>query len=104
MPVDGNNALRSIICKNLHTSPYDPRASTLQVPEWLAQARSHGLLSQMPAEIVSAMVAGAYPVEYPARAGRLRWDASPENGVVLRSTLKAYISLPDAGQAETLSL
>src|SRR5207249_3060101 len=70
-------------------------------PEWLALARTHGLLSRLPAEIVSAVVAGAYRVEYPAGAVALRWDDSPKAGVVLRGTLRAYIALPDGGQVTT---
>jgi len=85
----------------LHKSLHDPRAGALQVPEWLGQARTRGLLSRLSEEVVSAVVAGGHRVEYPAGAVALRWDDSPKAGVVLRGTLRAYIARPDGGQVTT---
>src|SRR5207247_7553351 len=85
----------------LHKSLHDPRAGALQVPEWLGQARTRGLLSRLSEEVVSAVVAGGHRVEYPAGAVALRWDDSPKAGVVLRGTLRAYIAVPDGGQVTT---
>jgi len=86
--------------RSLH-DPHDPRAGALQVPEWLGQARTRGLLSRLSEEVVSAVVAGGHRVEYPAGAVALRWDDSPKAGVVLRGTLRAYIARPDGGQVTT---
>jgi len=85
----------------LHKSLHDPRAGALQVPEWLGQARTRGLLSRLSEEVVSVVVARGHRVEYPAGAVALRWDDSPKAGVVLRGTLRAYIARPDGGQVTT---
>jgi CRP/FNR family transcriptional regulator, cyclic AMP receptor protein len=69
--------------------------------DWLAAARSHGLLARLPAALIHEVVAGAQRVEYPKGAVGLRWDEQPVTGIVLRGTARSFLAYPDGGQITT---
>ena len=70
-------------------------------PDWLAEARLHGLLVQLPDRLVKAVLDSAHRVAYQRGAVALRWDESPKAAIVLAGTLRAFVTLPDGGQVTT---
>ena len=76
---------------NQYTSPSQGNA-------WLDAARHHGLLSRLPDSVVATVVKGAQRVEYPQGTIGLRWDEAPKAAIVLRGTIRSFITYPDGAQ------
>lgn len=75
--------------------------NNVQVPEWIGQARGHGLLSRLPDPLVAEFAAGAQRVQYPAGGVGLRWDEEPKTAILLSGTARAFLSYPDGNQITT---
>ena len=83
--------------KSFDDPPMTPPAETA----WLGLARTRGFLSRLPDALVASLVKGAQRVEYPAGTIGLRWEESPKAAIVLRGTLRSFISYPDGSQVTT---
>lgn len=84
----------------------EQRQSPHQVPlpHWLAEARSHGLLSRLPEHTVAAVIRGAQRSAYPRGAIVPEWDSTPWVAVILRGAVRVFIPERDDGQITLLYL
>jgi CRP/FNR family transcriptional regulator, cyclic AMP receptor protein len=75
--------------------PAEPRT---QQPQWLNAARHRGFLSALPERLVDELLVGSQRVTYPAGAVSIRWEDRPGPAVVLRGSLRVFLSAPDGIQ------
>src|SRR5207244_2988442 len=85
----------------MYKSSDDPPMTPPAETAWLGPARTSGFLSRLPDALVASVVKGAQRVEYPAGTIGLRWEESPKAAIVLRGTLRSFISYPDGSQVTT---
>lgn len=73
-------------------------AVTSTQPDWLQAARGRGFLSQLPDRLIDELVEGSQRVSYPAGSVSIRWEDRPGPSVVLRGSLRIFLSAPDGSQ------
>lgn len=72
-----------------------------QFPDWLAAARSSGLLGRLPDTLVHEVISGAHRVEYPTGTVAVGWDEGKQAWILLRGSLRGFLSSPNGGQVTT---
>ena len=77
---------------------YKDTSPIVQENAWLGAARRRGLLGRLPDPLVAAALRGAQRVEYPEGTIGMRWDEAPKAAIVLRGTLRSFITYPDGAQ------
>ncbi len=70
-------------------------------PDWLEPALASGILSRLPEGILASVLERAQRVTHPAGAVALRWEEQPKTAIVLRGSLRQFLTLPDGSQVTT---
>jgi len=70
-------------------------------PDWLEPALANGILSRLPEGVLASVLQQAQRVTHPAGAVALRWEEQPKTAIVLRGSLRQFLTLPDGSQVTT---
>lgn len=70
----------------------------LQLPDWLGAARQTGFLTRLPDSLVHDLLEGSHRIEYPAGALASRWDDRRRAAIVVRGSIRTFISSLEGGQ------
>lgn len=70
----------------------------MELPAWLDEARSRGVVSRLPDEIVGRVIKGGQRVSYPAGAIIPAWEERPWGAIVLHGCMRVYVPSSDGAQ------
>jgi CRP/FNR family transcriptional regulator, cyclic AMP receptor protein len=73
----------------------------IQFPDWLTAARTYGLLSRLPDAVVRELTNGSHRVEYPTGTVAVGWDEGSVAWILLRGSLRGFLSSPQGNQVTT---
>ena len=71
---------------------------TPQVPQWLREARQHGVLSRLSDRLVSGLTQGGQRMAYPAGTLVPGWEERPWAAIVLRGCMRVFLPSAEGGQ------